>query len=80
MRFEKHMIRFVLCFTVIFLLLAGSAIALACPLTAVCPMHTINSMCQATGETKLTLSGNWAEYQCPGLDEDPPHKFWVKCD
>jgi len=52
----------------------------ACDYTAKCPMHDTSST--ATGKEKYTDGGqkHWAEYKCPGFQNDAAHTFWVQCD
>jgi hypothetical protein len=61
------------------LIVVSAALVYACDYQATCPMHNLRS--NATGQTKRTDGGQheWAEYQCPGIQNEAPHTFWADC-
>jgi hypothetical protein len=78
---ENKRVRIALRTTAILMLVSFAAISLfACSYNATCPMHNTN--CTGTGNQKYTDGGqrHWAEYQCPGMQSERAHTFWVQCD
>jgi hypothetical protein len=78
---ERKMVRLVLVESIALVIITLATVGVtACDNSAKCPQHDIDS--KATGKQKYTDGGqkHWAEYKCPGFQNDPEHTFWVQCD